>query len=627
MVYSNVLPNTLVPVKLSGQLRQVIDAGFPHDVLIGGIPFRLKPSDEHPLLNQLLDDMKDQVDTSPEAGENSFGTWWLRSQSTFHGGEGQKYLDGPSEAERHRYLSSRYVFPHEAGEATIAGVVDGSMDWNAHHAVAVIWGGVPKIAHSMETSNNVVVLTLPGLTDNQYIPVGPTSTAAPADLTTDGVNIFVAVADKVYRVGPDAVPVLIANVTFTGPVVLGYAKQRLVLCVGPKVYELDPAPAAPATPSTPHYTNPASGFVYTCVADGPNAIYLTGYSGMQSYVSSMTVTESGGTLVLGVPVVQLRLPPSELANAIFFYTGSLFALATTSGARIGNFTPYGQPVMGPLSIVDVPCYSLTGFGSLIWVGAKGSAWWIDLSTQLAESGAYARSMYLDGLNGNLTDILVHPQAGKNLLFASTSTGYLVQQKQWIPAPVATLTTSWVRFGTTELKRLHYISVEGNFPKIPGVQYVMTVRVESSAGDFKEFNITGDSPYFEFSTDGLSVAKAFRLVFTLRDDGLSDHGVLLRSWQMKALPIPQRYPEVVLPLMCNDFEQPASGERLGYLGFAADRLAALFALGRRSDRVSVVVRPWNLGFRGVISRMQFEQVLPPTPTNGTGGIINVVLRSV
>src|SRR4051812_14268138 len=118
MVYSNVLPNTLVPVKLSGQLRQVIDAGFPHDVLIGGIPFRLKPSDEHPLLNQLLDDMKDQVDTSPEAGENSFGTWWLRSQSTFHGGEGQKYLDGPSEAERHRYFSSRYVFPHEPGEAT-----------------------------------------------------------------------------------------------------------------------------------------------------------------------------------------------------------------------------------------------------------------------------------------------------------------------------------------------------------------------------------------------------------------------------------------------------------------------------------------------------------------------------
>ena len=84
---------------------------------------------------------------------------------------------------------------------------------------------------------------------------------------------------------------------------------------------------------------------------------------LQGDVWSMTVTEWAGTLVLGPPVVQLRTPPREIIRDVFFYVGSLFAMATSNGVRIGSFTPYGQAQMGTLLMRDNPARSLTGDGT------------------------------------------------------------------------------------------------------------------------------------------------------------------------------------------------------------------------------------------------------------------------
>lgn len=623
---ANNTPATTLPVVFSGLLQSVVDRSVPCDFSIANIPFRASPSQQDPLLWDLRSSEKEQFDSSQQAGENSFGDWWLRSQSSFHGGAGQKYLDSSSpEVARIRFDTSTAAFPHEAGELTIAGQLT-STAAGRHLCEQVEWSAVQKLAVASNSTNQIYVSTLPGLTGSVTVTLG--ASGIPTAMTTDGENLFVAINDRVYRVEAGGAATLIhsTDLTFSGPVALGFAKQRLILCIGNEVFELDPDPPAPPVVShTPHYINPSTGYVYTAIAEGPNGIYLSGYSGTKSDVSSMSVTESGGTIVLGPPVVQLRMPPRERVMDVFFYVGSLFALATSNGARVGSFTPYGQPQMGALLMEGTPTQSLTGDGSLIYVGAQDSVWWIDLATATDQVGGYAYAQMATGIGSTATDAMSDIEVHEGLVFGTTAAGRLISQPSYAPG-TATLTTSWSRFGTTEPKRPHYVTIEGEFPAVAGIDNVVSVVVENAEGATVEFGIAGGSDNFEFSCQGLAPSQAFRLHFTLRDND-TGHGVLLRSWQLKAKPTPTRFPEVTLPLMCNDLEQAERAEPIGYRGFARDRLLALLEFARRSDQVTVRDKLLGISYQAEITRAQFRQDVGLGAEGTFGGVLNVVLKQV
>jgi hypothetical protein len=83
-----------------------------YDVAFGGIPFFMAPTDQNPYQRETAPYRKDQFDNSREPGEQSLTGWWLRSQSSFHGGAGIKFYD-PSAGESiaYRYLDSQGVSP------------------------------------------------------------------------------------------------------------------------------------------------------------------------------------------------------------------------------------------------------------------------------------------------------------------------------------------------------------------------------------------------------------------------------------------------------------------------------------------------------------------------------------
>lgn len=617
MAVSNVLPNTLLPVVLSGQLTEASGTDETADIVIDGIPFLLYPSQEDPYVRQSTEDQREQFDNSREAGENSFGEWWLRSQATFHGGQGQAYLEssGATELTRTRFSSSRYAYVHTPGEVTRAGTVTSAANTRKGSEI-VTWSSVQKLITMSTATFQIHVADLPGLTSPTTVSLG--ATGVPTAMTTDGTNVHVAIADKIYRVNSSGTATHTHNLTFSGAVAMGFAKQRLIVTVGNKIYELDPNPGAPpVTVGAAHYTNPATDYVYTSVTEGANGIYLSGYSGTKSELSSMSVTESGSTVVLGPPIVQLRMPPGELINDVFFYVSSFFALATSQGVRVGAFTPYGQPQMGRLLMERIPSYSLTGSGTLIWVGANDSIWWIDLSTPLDGNGGYAHSMYVDGIGSTTTDpvsgLVVYTGGSKDLVFGTTTAGRLISQPTWTAAASATITTSWARFDTVEPKRLFYVTVEGDNP-------VGTVVVENACGDSASFMVDGNADRYEYSTTQLPPCQAFRITFTLTAG-------TLRSYQLKALPVPRRYKEIVLPLMCFDSEDVVAGELRGYDGFAKDRLLAMETLSENNVRVTVKDNILETSYQAMIRRLQFRQTLNPTRENSLGGILNVVLRLV
>ena len=59
-----------------------------YDIAIGGQPFFLETSDDSPYRRVTAQYRKQQLDTTREPGEQTLTGWWIRSQSTFHLGQG-----------------------------------------------------------------------------------------------------------------------------------------------------------------------------------------------------------------------------------------------------------------------------------------------------------------------------------------------------------------------------------------------------------------------------------------------------------------------------------------------------------------------------------------------------------
>lgn len=622
------------PVVLAGGNAAVVDpgdgsssgpipiAGIEYDWLIDGIPFLLSPSEDNPYTRDMQEDVKDQFDSAKEAGEQSFGYWWLRSQASYHGGAGQTYLDSTNDdVTRLRYFSSNYLDPFTTqGEVSVNAGFN-RQNVNRKCSSLVTWAGQARLATASSSDNTVKIADIPNLNSETSVAVGASGSCQA--MCTDGENLYVAVNDRVWRIDANANTTDCGAVTFVGPVSIGFAKARVILTTGPKVYEIDPTGATLTYTAT--YTHPSSNWKYTAVADGPNGIYLSGYLGPLSELSLMTVLDAGDGLVLSEPVVQLRTPPSEQINGVAFYLNAFFGLATSSGIRVGQFTPYGQPQYGPVLNPGNPAYSVAGSGSLLYFGGANRIWSVDLGTQVAE-GRYAYSQYGDNINpASGSDPVVSVEVGvvdnRDKLFGVQNSGGVFYQPASPPEPAAgTLITSWARFGTVEPKRLHYIRVEGTFP-IPETGNAMVITVESIDGSTKTIPVQGGKSFYEFGVIDFPTSEAFRLVFSLAP------GTILRSWQQKSRPAPLQYQQLILPLSCHDSEMAAAGGTIGYPGYGMTRLL-LLEEAARSNRIVTVVDRWsNTQHRAQISRCQFQQTVQPGSVTRDGGLVTLILRLI
>ena len=91
-----------------------------YDVAIGGEPFILAPTDVNPYQRETAPYKKDQFDNSKEPGEQSLTGWWIRSQSSFHGGTGIRFYDPTSgESTAYRFADSRGVDVWTKGQVSL----------------------------------------------------------------------------------------------------------------------------------------------------------------------------------------------------------------------------------------------------------------------------------------------------------------------------------------------------------------------------------------------------------------------------------------------------------------------------------------------------------------------------
>jgi hypothetical protein len=393
--------------------------GPAYDVAFAALPFFLAASDEQPYRRVTAQYRKQQIDQTREPGEQTLTGWWVRSQSSFHFGAGIKYFEPVQEESlRFQYTESKGIDVWTRGQATLLndtasfytgaaaaqliGVNDGTDD-----CIFITDGSLLKKITSAGASTTI---TQAGTPSTIY------------SLTTDGSNYYFINGTKVHRglVGATPTDSEIYDSPSTTRAIIRYVKQRLILAKGNVLYELNAnASGSAALPATPLFTHPNTSWVWSSIAEGPQAIYVSGYdpNGTSSSVFKIGLDTANATTLgfpeLLTPTVVIDMPFGERINDFDIYLGTYAVLATSLGFRVGISNATGDIQYGPLLFKDAACNSIAFKDSFAYlstlVDGEAGLVRVDLSTTVIANDLYfpwAWDLVAAGTSAAITNLAI-----------------------------------------------------------------------------------------------------------------------------------------------------------------------------------------------------------------------------
>jgi hypothetical protein len=439
-----------------------------YDVAVGGQPFFYAINDARPYIRQTAPYRKDQFDNGKEPGEQSLTGWWLRSQSSFHSGSGIKFYD-PSAGEivDYRFADSKGVNVWTKGQVTL--LKDTA---TTHYTTGPIrtenGKGRPfQIARSIQygTTNGILLwdeydvdkIAEDGSVIN-FIDYASGSEYPVQAICDDGtyaywiVNITASGTPRlrVYKKlltgvsgAGDTLMITDNGITVTNAV-MEYVKDRIVMCINNKIYEI--SSSASALP-TAVYTHSDTDIVFSSITASGPAIYVAGYSGTQSSIFKFTLNTSGVMPTLTTAITAAEMPVGEIIHKIFYYLGYMM-IGTNKGIRAAVVSDQdGSINYGPLIVETTqPCYDFAARDRFVWCatgvdGAPGVIR-IDLGNEIETLRfAYANDLYVSSTSGYSTTTCAFAGTTDRLVFATTAINAGSISNKQRTTNVATLTTS------------------------------------------------------------------------------------------------------------------------------------------------------------------------------------------
>lgn len=642
----------LLPERLPAPLSQRIASasaaiynrqGREVDIAIGGIPFRLADDMNNPYTIETIPVRKDQADVEQDPGEQSLSGWWRRAQASFHEGAGSLYQEDPASNQASaNFWDSRGidVFSKRGEAKPVRAMVDlgitGATFVSSGYSHFYVGTGTNVTSYSNASPPASVATMAPHSTGGHLVDFVETGSSSPKAWGLDDGGFVVK-----YNALTGAVVNYwsLGSWTFVAGARIYWGKHRLWVINGASIWAIDQT-AASATAQAPFYTNPDTDWTYTCVTEGPAAMYFGGYSGTHSSIQSVSLDSNGGLPSLSGAAITGLMPDGELVQALAMGGGSYIGIGTSRGVRVGKFNSlYGHLEFGPLIVGQYN--STTACKAMV---AQGRFFVASFADAVDDTIAYRVDSGLEFQDATFPfapDIQCGTTAGVEIasigtswaggsLVAVTTDGHAWYQSQTAYVNGGWLQTGRIRFRTNEMKAFKYATVETN--AVGGGSPSITVTVlQDSAGSLT----LGSAPTAQTSPFRIDLPpmRSLSVKFAFNTD-LSDKAIpILNSYLVKALPsvAPQRM--ITLPLLCYDQEQSRSGQRYGGDGYARDRLTALQLLEDSADTLSFqdFSMVTSSGRLVVIEGVKFTQTSPaPLPTSrsqGPGGVLLVQLRTV
>jgi hypothetical protein len=432
------------------------NTGNTYDCAVAGIPFLSAIRDDRPYERTTAPFRKQQFDSQRDPGEQSLSNWWLRSQSSFHAGEGILFYDPLANPYSDTISTNSYRIKESYGvDIWTQGQVSLLHDTVLGHITTEELHPNKRPQQTMRS----ITWTPAGSTtpiDGYLLHDGTDVDRIHYDGTVDQWIDNAAGQDPVYAITDDgqyaywitndsssgklefdkkslaATSGASSSVMFTEAgttvrnAVVEYVKQRLVLAANNKIYEF---PVSQATMPTAVYTHPNTSYIFTSIAASGTAIYVSGYNGSQSSIFKFILTEAGAFPTLTSAITAAELPFGEVVHKLFYYLGYM-CIGTSLGIRIASIDAYGSLTYGPLIVeTSQPCYDFAARDRFIWcatgVNNEPGVLRIDLSLQLETLRfAYAHDVHYDAYATNhdyITTACAFIGNTDSLAFASTAT--------------------------------------------------------------------------------------------------------------------------------------------------------------------------------------------------------------
>ena len=725
-----------IPYVLSNPVNNQTFAltGVSYDISIAGQPFFLQTDDETPYRRVTAQYRKQQLDTTREPGEQTLTGWWIRSQSTFHLGQGIKFFEpAQDESLRFQYTYSKGCDVWTKGQVTLlkkvsnqhittGGIRTDGRPWQMMRSIrwtknSNVYNGVlladeydvdkvfPQITVSINNkalTSNVATLTttavhglsvgmqititgVDAIFNGEYRITGvPTTTTFTYAKTASNVPstavspVGTGVADVIhfidYTSGTDY-PVhaicddgtyayWVTNVLNTGTprlrvykkllsddasvsptlmisdngitvtnAVMEYTKERLIMCVNDSVYEF--SSSATALP-TAVYKHNDPDHIFTSITSSGAAIYISGYSGIQSNIYKFTLTTAGAMPVLTSAITAAELPVGETTFKIAYYLGYM-AIGTNQGVRIAAVSDQdGSINYGPLIFETTqPTYDFAFRDKFIWcaTGVDGQVGLtrINLGQEISSLVfAYAWDLY------DPADTLAHYTTAcsfmgdtNRLAFCNAGDGvdgtvYIEAESELIAE--GELRTGYIRYNTLEDKLFKNLTPRFNTENGGLVVYsVQDGDIEYSIGTYpqgSELDQIG-IPY----PVGPQQFLGFKFTFT-RSTTDSSKGPIFTGYQVNSLPSIPRQRLIQYPVMMYDYEMDKFNNPSGYEGSAYNRMSTLENIESVGDTIRVQDYRTNETYIGLIEEMDFTNKTPTDKRfSGYGGVLLVTIRKV
>lgn len=626
--------------RLSGATAALLTRqGREVDVAIAGIPFRLATTNDIPQSVETIPAHKDQLDVESDPGEQSLSNWWRRSQDSWHEGAGNLYQEARADLTTSLYkvsLPSSGYYDSSGVDVWTKGkmsllrqmnVMDNTTAFSRIKVSSSTISAVSSASLWTSTSPTVAFSAL-------HTPAGKTL----VDGFVAGSNFYDVANDGTLYAGTVASPGTATTWPCgTTPSRLAFGKGRLWMIGGPKIWQPNLSLAG-GSAQNPVFTNPNAGWTYTCMAEGPAAMYFGGHDGNTSSIQAITLDSSGGLPTLSGATVSIVLPDGELVQEIAVLAGQFIGIGTSRGFRVGTISGtnivYGPLLFTPPGVTA--CTAITTMDRFFLVAfntaSEGAvAYRVDTSVQIADGVfPYAKDVSCLG-TGYISSLAVYSGSPTRVL-ATSGAGVAYSQDSSVLVASGWLQTGRIRFRTTEKKIFKYFDLETE--PLRGQIVVNGIEETGTNFDITTFSVQGEVLSESTAiTSVLGPQRQIALKFTLtRDPSTTSLGPVINSYLVRAFPAvkPQRL--YTLPLLCYDQELSKSGSRYGYEGYSADRLAALQYAEDSADTVTFqdFTRKTPGGETVLIENLKFVQTSAGSPrlnAYGQGGILLIQLRTV
>lgn len=630
------------------------NTGIDYDIALGGIPFLLDATDQHPYERATAPFRKNQFDTQRDPGEQSITGWWLRSQSSFHAGQGIKFYDPFANpfsttlaSNSYRYANSVGVNVWDQGQATLLNRTNLCTSTTAASHI--------ESYHANGDGDYVIML------DTNIYKVNATGTKTTLvtasgsiySFTTDGTNLYYLDATHVWSkpiAGGSATSLFGRTGTITSSA-MQWVKQRLVAGINNSLYEL--VGSGSGMPS-PVYTHPNTSWQWTDIEEAGPAIYAAGYAGSNSAIYMFVLNTSGVMPVLTSGIIAAQLPMGELIYSMYSHLGEYLIIGTNKGVRVASVDQAtGYLTYGPLIVeTSVPVRGFAARGSYIWFGDSvfdgvdnyAGTWRIDLSNEIDTLRfAVAQDIYAENTDGTSYDVAFLGNSNQLAFLATNNADTPSALGLWLQSdteliPSGYIQTGYIRYNTLEPKNFKRIVGRGDYGIAPstanptgttkGSMSISSVDDQGNLYDIVSYDNVVGTPESTISNP-VGAQDAIALRFTLyRDATTNSIGPVFKGYQLKAVPATPRTRIIKIPLLCFDVDTDKYNATVGYEGYGYDKLAALETIEANGDVITLQDFRTGETVQCLVEELSFiNNISPDKRLTNFGGTIIITVRTV